>query len=89
LYEEEKPRTKALLFRFFSKLLDDFDADLEMKRVLGTALEMTRVSLGLVDKFADGIIARRIIELGKAGERNPDILCEGALKALRGHLFGD
>jgi hypothetical protein len=69
--------------------LDDFDADLEMKRVLGTALEMTRVSLGLVDKFADGIITRRIIELGKAGERNPDILCEGALKALRGHLFGD
>ena len=69
--------------------LDDFDADLEMKRVLGTALEMTRVSLGLVDKFADGIIARCIIELGKAGERNPDILCEGALKALRGHLFGD
>ena len=50
---------------------------------------MTRVSLGLVDKFADGIIAKRIIELGKAGERNPDILCEGALKALRGQLFGD
>jgi hypothetical protein len=69
--------------------LDDLDADLEMKRVLGTALEMARVSLGLVDKFADGIIARRIIELGKAGERNPDVLCEGALKTLRGHLFGD
>ena len=63
--------------------LDDFDADLEMKRVLGTALEMTRVSLGLVDKFADGIIARRIIELGKAGERNPDILCEEVLKDIR------
>jgi hypothetical protein len=69
--------------------LDDFDADLEMKRILGVALEMTRVSLGLVDKFADGIIVKRIVELGKAGERNPDILCEGALKALRGHLFGD
>jgi hypothetical protein len=55
----------------------------------GVALEMTRVSLGLVDTFADGIIAKRIIELGKAGERNPDILCEGALKALRGQLFGD
>jgi hypothetical protein len=69
--------------------LADFDADLETKRVLEVALERTRVSLGLVDKFADGIIAKRIIELGKAGERNPDILCEGALKALRGHLFGD
>jgi hypothetical protein len=69
--------------------LDGFDADLEMKRALGVALEMTRVSLGLVDKFADGIIAKRIIELGKAGERNPDVLCEGALKVLRGQLFGD
>jgi hypothetical protein len=69
--------------------LDDFDADLEMKRVLGVALERTRVSLGLVDSFANGIIAKRIIELAKAGERNPDVLCEGALKDLRGHLFGD
>src|SRR5689334_10708495 len=58
--------------------LDDFDADLETKRVLGIALKMTRVSLGLVDTFADGIIANRIMELAKAGERNPDILCEDA-----------
>jgi hypothetical protein len=69
--------------------LDDFDADLETKRVLGDALERTRVSLGLADKFADGIIARRIVELAKAGERNPDLLCEGAIKKLRGHLYGD
>ena len=69
--------------------LDDFDADLEWKRVLGVALKMTRVSLGLVDKFADGLIARRIVELAEAGERNPDLLCEGALKKLGGALFGD
>ena len=69
--------------------LDDFDADLEMKRVLWDALERTRVSLGLVDKFANGIIAKRIVELAKAGERNPDLLCEGALEKLRGHLYGD
>jgi len=69
--------------------LDDFDADLETKRVLGIALERTRVSLGLVDKFADGLIARRIVELAEAGERNPDRLCEGALKKLGGALFGD
>jgi hypothetical protein len=25
----------------------------------------------------------------KTGERNPDRLCEGALKKLREHLFGD
>ena len=69
--------------------LEDFDADLETKRVLGIALERTRVSLGLVDKFADGLIARRIVELAEAGERNPDLLCEGALKKLGGALFGD
>jgi hypothetical protein len=69
--------------------LDDFDLDPETKRVLGVALEKTRVTLGLADHFADGIIAKRIIELAKAGERNSDLLCEGALKQLRGHLFGD
>jgi hypothetical protein len=68
--------------------LDDFDADLETKTALGVALERTRVSLGL-DKFANGIIARRIVELAKAGERNPDLLCEGAIERLRGHLYGD
>jgi hypothetical protein len=35
------------------------------------------------------MIAKRIVELAKAGERNPGLLCEGALKELRGHLFGD
>jgi hypothetical protein len=69
--------------------LHDFDVDPETRRVLGVALEMTRVSLGLADDFANGIIARRIVELARAGERNPDLLCEGALKELRGHLFGD
>jgi hypothetical protein len=69
--------------------LDDFEANPETKRVLGVALEMTRVSLGLGDNFADGIIAKRIVELAKAGERNPDLLSEGALEQLRGHLYGD
>jgi hypothetical protein len=32
-------------------------------------------------------IAKRIIELAEAGERNPVLLCEGALKKLRGHLY--
>jgi hypothetical protein len=30
-----------------------------------------------------------IAELAKTGERNPDLLCEAALKNLRGHLLGD
>ena len=69
--------------------LDDFDFNAETKRVLGVALEETRIALGLGDNFADGMIAKRIVELAKAGERNPGLLCEGALKELRGHLFGD
>src|SRR5262245_1270353 len=61
----------------------------ESNRVLDVALEMTRSALGLADDFANGIIARQIVELARAGERNPDLLCEGALKKLRGALFGD
>ena len=71
------------------RYLDGFDADPETKRVLHVALEMTRAALGLADDFANGIIAKQIVELARAGERRPDVLCEGALKRLRGHLFGD
>jgi hypothetical protein len=41
------------------------------------------------DDFANGIIAKRLIELAKAGEHNPDLLCQGAIEQLRGHLYGD
>ena len=69
--------------------LGDFDVDPETKRVLSVALEMTRLSLGLADDFANGIIAKQIVELAKAGERNPDLLSEGAVGKLREHLYGD
>jgi hypothetical protein len=69
--------------------LDDFDVDLETKRVLDVALEMTRAALGLADDLANRIIAKQIVELARTGERDPDLLCEGALKTLRLHLFGD
>jgi hypothetical protein len=69
--------------------LDDFDVDPETKRVLGVALEKTRVALGHKDDFANGIFAKRIIELAETGERNPDLLCEGTLNKLREHLYGD
>ena len=69
--------------------LDEFDADPETKQVLAVAVEMTRVSLGLTDDLADGIIAKQIVELAKTGERHPEVLCEAVLKTLRGHLFGD
>jgi hypothetical protein len=67
----------------------DFNIDPQTKRVLSVALEITRISLGLEDNFANGIITKRLIELAKAGERNPYQLCEGALSNLREHLFGD
>jgi hypothetical protein len=51
--------------------LDDFDVDSETKRVLGAALEMTRVSLGLADDFANGIIAKQIIELARPASAIP------------------
>jgi hypothetical protein len=58
--------------------LDDFGVDPETRRILDVALEKTRAYLGLADDFANGIIANRIVELAKAGERNPDLLCARA-----------
>ena len=69
--------------------LDTANVDPETKRVLDVALEMTRKCLGLEDDFANGMIASQIIEIAKTGERDPDLLCEGALKKLRQGLFGD
>jgi hypothetical protein len=46
--------------------LDELDTDPETKRVLAVALAKTRVSLGLTDNLADGIIAKQIVELGHA-----------------------
>jgi hypothetical protein len=73
----------------FASYLGNCDVDAETNRVLDVALEMTRAALGLADDFANGIIARQIVELARAGERNPELLCDGALKELRGALFGD
>jgi hypothetical protein len=69
--------------------LDAANVDPETKRVLDVALEMARISLGLEDDFANGMIAKRLIELAKAGECNPDLLCQGAIEQLRGHLYED
>jgi hypothetical protein len=72
-----------------SIILDHFDVDAKTKSVLHVALERTRAYLGLTDDLADGIIANQLIQFVKAGERNPDQLCAGALNELREHLFGD
>src|SRR5258708_19336175 len=59
--------------------------DPETKRIMGVAFELTRAALRLVDRddLAVAIIAKKIIELAKAGERNPDLLCERPLTDLR------
>ena len=59
--------------------------DPETRRILGVALEMTCIALRTGD-CDDGVrqaIAIKIIDLAKAGERNPDILCEQALARIR------
>jgi len=52
---------------------------------MGVAFEMVRAALRLNDRndLPVEIIAKRIIELAKEGERNPDLLCELALRDLR------
>jgi hypothetical protein len=59
-----------------------FDPD-EVK-VLTTAFEDTLVALGLIDRTdpATELVAKKIIELAKLGERDPVRLCQGAVKAL-------
>jgi hypothetical protein len=60
--------------------------DQETRRLLGVAFEMTCITLRVGD-CADDVrqaVADKIIALAKAGERNPDVLCERALKLIRG-----
>ena len=71
--------------------LDGYQPDPETKRIMGVAFEAARVALKLSDRddLAIAILAKRIIAIAKEGERNPDLLCEGAIEQLRGHLYGD
>ena len=62
---------------------DNFDP--ETTRVMGVAMEMACITLRTGD-CADDVkqtIANKIIALAKAGERNPDILCEEVLRDIR------
>lgn len=60
----------------------NFDA--ETQRVMGVAFEMARAAVQRDwGDYADGTLANMIIELAKAGETNPDILCERALSTFR------
>jgi hypothetical protein len=60
--------------------------DAETVRLLGIAFEMAIIALqqddGMVSATRDAV-AHKIIELAKAGERDPERLCDGALKATQ------
>jgi hypothetical protein len=62
--------------------------DPEATRAMGVAFEMARKALQLGDRgnLANERIAKRIIELAKTGELNPDFLCESVLREFRQHL---
>jgi hypothetical protein len=66
--------------------LEGFRFDPETVRLMGIAYEMALVALqrtgGNVNPTRD-TLAQKIIELAKAGERDPERLCEAALQALR------
>ena len=59
--------------------------DQETIRILGVALEHVCIAppTGDCDDDVKQAIANKIIELAKTGERNPDLLCERALKGIR------
>ena len=70
-----------------SQFLDGQRFDPETKRLMGLAFEITRAALGLTDGNDPVVelVAKKIIELAKAGERDPDILSQRLLQEFRAH----
>jgi hypothetical protein len=65
--------------------LDGQTFDGETIRLMGIAFEMALASFGRTPGCDDPVraaLAHNIIALAKGGDRNPERLCEGALKAL-------
>jgi hypothetical protein len=64
--------------------LDGHKFDPETKRIMGVAFEIARAALRLQDRTDPivALVAHKIIELAKSGERNPDLLCEQALAGI-------
>ena len=63
-------------------------------RVMGVAYELVRAAFGYRgvkiddDTIPDKVIANKIMELAKAGERNPDLLCEETVELFSATLVG-
>ena len=71
-----------------AQFLDSSEFDPETKRIIGVAFEMARAALqlGHQGNLIDERIAKKIIELAKTSELNPELLCEAVLKEFRQHL---
>ena len=71
-----------------TQFLDSAKFDPETNRVMAVAFDMACAALQLGDQgnLINERIAKRIIELAKAGELNPDLLCESVLSEFRRHL---
>ena len=71
-----------------TQFLDSSKFDPETKRVMGVAFEMACAALQPGDQgnLIKERIAKRIIELAKTGELNPDLLCDTVLSEFRQHL---
>ena len=69
--------------------LDGQKFDPETIRVMGLAFEMALVALRLADRgdLANEVLARKVMELAKAGERDPERLCEGVLMHLKAYAI--
>jgi len=61
--------------------LGDQKFDPETARIMGVAFELARAAVkrDWSGVYGNRIIAKRIIELAKDGERDPDVLCGEAL----------
>jgi hypothetical protein len=60
--------------------------DPETARLVGIAFETARAAIKRRGDLSDEMIARTIIELAKAGERNVEVLCEAALNVPAGAI---
>jgi hypothetical protein len=58
--------------------------DPETTRLVGVAFETARAAVNRPADLTDEMIARKIIELAKAGERSVEGLCEAALNVPAG-----
>ena len=82
---ELEPQSEPLLLLSMSirAYLDGHKLDGETNRQMGIAFEMALASLGATLDCDDPLraaLAQRIIALAQVGERDPERLCEGALR---------